>query len=270
VAAFASDAAVPASLAALGCRPRIVFGNGVRAGLVPLGRSRFYWFTTQNEPADAPRVADPEACRAAAAAAVAAWDPATTGAAIRAAIAGSAPDTLTKSRIVDRLGWPWAPSGGWAPAAGGGGGGGRSPGPITLVGDAAHPTTPNLAQGGGLGLEDAVVLARCLAGAGVGGGKKPSAAADAAALRAFEAQRASRAFAVTLKSRLVGIIGQVPGPAPLLAARDWALGQAVTRTGGNSLLGHTAFDAGALPRVAAAGAGRGKVGDGGAAAVPGK
>ena len=32
-------------------------------------------------------------------------------------------------------------------------------GRVTLLGDAAHPCTPNLGQGGGMALEDAMVLA---------------------------------------------------------------------------------------------------------------
>jgi len=35
-------------------------------------------------------------------------------------------------------------------------------GPITLIGDAAHPMLPFLAQGAGMAIEDGLVLARCL------------------------------------------------------------------------------------------------------------
>jgi salicylate hydroxylase len=38
----------------------------------------------------------------------------------------------------------------------------RRRGPVTLIGDAAHPMLPFLAQGGAMGIEDAAVLARCL------------------------------------------------------------------------------------------------------------
>jgi 2-polyprenyl-6-methoxyphenol hydroxylase-like FAD-dependent oxidoreductase len=33
---------------------------------------------------------------------------------------------------------------------------------VTVAGDAMHPMTPDLAQGGGSALEDAVILARCI------------------------------------------------------------------------------------------------------------
>ncbi len=39
----------------------------------------------------------------------------------------------------------------------------RGSGPITLVGDAAHPMLPFLAQGAGMAIEDAAILGRCLA-----------------------------------------------------------------------------------------------------------
>src|SRR5699024_5637894 len=35
-------------------------------------------------------------------------------------------------------------------------------GPVTLAGDAAHATTPNLGQGAAIAIEDATVLAQCL------------------------------------------------------------------------------------------------------------
>lgn len=66
-------------------------------------------------------------------------------------------------------------------------------GACTLLGDAAHPTTPNLGQGGGLALEDAVVLARCL-------GAFPD---PMVAFRRYEDRRRGRANdVVTLSSRL--------------------------------------------------------------------
>lgn len=38
----------------------------------------------------------------------------------------------------------------------------RAKGPVTLIGDAAHPMLPFLAQGGAMAIEDAAVLAQCL------------------------------------------------------------------------------------------------------------
>jgi len=86
-------------------------------------------------------------------------------------------------------------------------------GSMTLLGDAIHPTTPNLGQGGCLAIEDAAVLARCL--------KKYAADADGAdrreavsasqisfALRRFEGLRFKRTAAITRYSRIYGAVGQ--------------------------------------------------------------
>jgi salicylate hydroxylase len=56
----------------------------------------------------------------------------------------------------------------------------------TLLGDAAHPTLPFLAQGANMALEDGIILARCLA-----------AHADIpTALQAYEAARVERTAAI--------------------------------------------------------------------------
>ncbi len=90
-------------------------------------------------------------------------------------------------------------------------------GRMTLVGDAAHPTTPNLAQGACQAIEDAVALAGCLAGAGGGGDEVER------ALRAFERARRRRTAWVTRQSRLIGAAYQWERPA-LVRLRDAYLG----------------------------------------------
>ena len=71
-------------------------------------------------------------------------------------------------------------------------------GRMTLLGDAIHPTTPNLGQGGCMAIEDAVVLARCFEEHGVA----------ESALRAYERVRYIRTAAITATSRIYGQIGQ--------------------------------------------------------------
>ena len=73
---------------------------------------------------------------------------------------------------------------------------------VTLIGDAIHPTTPNLGQGGCLAMEDAIVLARCFA--------KYGATEDA--LQKYEGCRYQRTAAITKYSRLYGTIGQSENP----------------------------------------------------------
>ena len=67
-----------------------------------------------------------------------------------------------------------------------------SKGPVTLLGDAAHPMLPFLGQGAVMAIEDAYVLARELSG---------SPRISAAALRAYEAERIPRTTAVQLAAR---------------------------------------------------------------------
>jgi len=71
-------------------------------------------------------------------------------------------------------------------------------GRMTLLGDAIHPTTPNLGQGGCLAMEDALVLARCFEKYG----------AVEAALRDYERCRYPRTTAVSRYSRYYGAVGQ--------------------------------------------------------------
>jgi salicylate hydroxylase len=85
-------------------------------------------------------------------------------------------------------------------------------GRVVLLGDAAHPMLPYLAQGGSLALEDALVLADCLH---AGAGDPVSALARFAALRAARARRVQAASV-----RQGSIYGLAP---PLSWARDAAL-----------------------------------------------
>jgi 2-polyprenyl-6-methoxyphenol hydroxylase-like FAD-dependent oxidoreductase len=71
-------------------------------------------------------------------------------------------------------------------------------GRATLLGDAIHPTTPNLGQGGCMAIEDAMVLARCFRDYSV----------EEQTLRRFETLRYKRTSAITRYSRLYGTIGQ--------------------------------------------------------------
>jgi salicylate hydroxylase len=100
---------------------------------------------------------------------------------------------------------------------------------ITLMGDAAHPMLPHLAQGGVLALEDAVVLADCLA-------RHP--ADEPVAFRAFETSRRARAERVQAASLRQGRIYHLAPPlswarnavlratpgARLMAGFDWLYG----------------------------------------------
>lgn len=98
-------------------------------------------------------------------------------------------------------------------------------GPVTLLGDAAHPMLPFLAQGGAMAIEDAAVLAAAMAGGGDAG----------KALRAYERARRKRTAtaqkAARRQARIYGLTGpealirnlvmRAKGGEKLLARYDW-------------------------------------------------
>jgi len=81
-------------------------------------------------------------------------------------------------------------------------------GRVTLLGDAAHPPTPNLGQGACQAIEDAWMLARCLREVRLGGGGDR---VDAA-LRPSEAHRTGRTAQVIRRSRRIGWVLQWRNP----------------------------------------------------------
>jgi salicylate hydroxylase len=101
----------------------------------------------------------------------------------------------------------------------------RAQGPVTLLGDAAHPMLPFLAQGGAMAIEDAAVLAHYL------GRDKDT----AAALRGYERARHRRVARVQREARrnssryhLSGVLGfardmflRMTGGEGLLRRYDW-------------------------------------------------
>jgi 2-polyprenyl-6-methoxyphenol hydroxylase-like FAD-dependent oxidoreductase len=75
-------------------------------------------------------------------------------------------------------------------------------GRISLLGDAAHPMTPDLGQGACQAIEDAVVLA-----------KRLSEESDpASALRHYESQRTRRVAVIVQRSRRLGKMAQLETP----------------------------------------------------------
>jgi len=87
-----------------------------------------------------------------------------------------------------------------------------SRGRVTLLGDAAHPTTPNLGQGGCMAIEDAVTLARCLV----------TNDTHEAAFSAYERLRVARTSRIVEASYSFGRIAQLDG-AVSTALRNFAM-----------------------------------------------
>jgi 2-polyprenyl-6-methoxyphenol hydroxylase-like FAD-dependent oxidoreductase len=154
------------------------WGRGRRFGIVPMSRGCAYWFATNNE-AEGQR--DPEGrTREVLLQHFRGWhEP------IEALIAAAPEGSILRNDIYDT-----DPLKQW--------GSGR----IVLLGDAAHPMTPNLGQGGCQAIEDAVVLAACL--------KKNSDVA--AALREYQSRRMPRTREIVLRSRSFGAIAQLENP----------------------------------------------------------
>jgi salicylate hydroxylase len=80
-------------------------------------------------------------------------------------------------------------------------------GPVTMIGDAAHPMLPFLAQGAGMAIEDAAVLAACL---------NKNADDLPQGLRAYEAARAKRTARAQHVSRKQGKLYGQTGPSVLI------------------------------------------------------
>ena len=93
---------------------------------------------------------------------------------------------------------------------------------VTLLGDAAHPTMPTLAQGANMAIEDGYVLARALA-------RRDD--DIEAALKAYVAERKPRTDWVTLKSREQFANNQLESPPPFVD-RTWLFVNDVVRGAG--------------------------------------
>ena len=109
---------------------------------------------------------------------------------VRQAVAGTPAGAIRRDDISDR-----PPSTRWGSAR------------VTLIGDAAHPMTPDLGQGACQAIEDALVLTELISEHGPG----PE------ALRRYEKTRQPRANAVVAAAHRAGRIAQWSGP-----TRVWA------------------------------------------------
>lgn len=164
------------------------WGPGQRFGQVPMAHREVYWFATQNAPAGAraPGGEKAEVLRL-----FGHWHRP-----IASLVEGTDASAVLRNDIYDR-----PPARTW------------SRGRLTMVGDAAHPMTPNLGQGACQALEDAVVLARAL-----------RAAPDiAGAWQLYERTRRPRAAFITTASRRIGAMGQMENPVAI-ALRDTLVG----------------------------------------------
>ena len=163
------------------------WGSGQRFGIEPMGRGRVFWYATANAPegqlGDQPGWKDElqEKFRQ--------WH-----SPIPEVIEATEREAILKHEILDRQ-----PVRRW--------GEGR----VTLLGDAAHPTTPNLGQGACMAIEDALVLAQCLTRKGE----------IQARLRKYESLRFKRTEYITRESRRAGRIGQMENALAVALRSVW-------------------------------------------------
>jgi 2-polyprenyl-6-methoxyphenol hydroxylase-like FAD-dependent oxidoreductase len=163
-----------------------VYGRGRRFGVGPLGLGRTGWWATANEPegtAETPSEHAQKLSRL-----FEGWP-----SPVPELIEATPSEHILRNAAYDRTA-----AGAWVR------------GRAALLGDAVHPMTPNLGQGGCQAVEDAAVLARCLAKYG-----------DATrAVRTYESLRRRRAERVARYSRFYGAVGQSEGrAATVLRAR---------------------------------------------------
>lgn len=88
---------------------------------------------------------------------------------------------------------------------------------VAFLGDSAHGMTPNLGQGAGTSIEDAVVLAECIYQHGI----------TEAAQTLYREVRQRRVEGISAQSRWLGHLGQIEHPL-LLRLRDWTLSHTPT------------------------------------------
>ena len=163
------------------------WGRGTRFGIVPIDGNQIYWFAV----APIEPFGDASTTRRFLLDTFRGWhEP------IGALLDATAPGLVLESKIVDRLPIPT-----W------------SAGKVVLLGDAAHPMTPNLGQGGCQAVEDAVVLAHLIRACGEG-----RIELSAVAPR-YEQQRRARAYGIVEQSFAVGRLARQSNPI-VVAIRD--------------------------------------------------
>lgn len=160
------------------------YGKGQRVGIVPIKNGVYGWWATCNEEFlqdDSPEGTKPKLKRL-----FGDWHYP-----IPELIENT--EVILKNSLSDRL-----PQKGWAK------------GNIILIGDAAHPTTPNLGQGGCMAIEGAYLLAKCISKYGL----------SSKAYSIYEKHQFPRSKEIVNESLKLGKIGQTANPA-LIALRNF-------------------------------------------------
>lgn len=154
------------------------WGSGARFGIVRVDKKRVYWFATNNQPLG--EKATGEQKKSKVLGIFSKWHKP-----VDHLLDATPADSILQNDICDIV-----PFASW------------TKGRVTLLGDAAHPTTPNMGQGACMAMESAYVLARAL----------NEEADHCAAFARYERERHERTAWITNTSWTIGKGGQVENP----------------------------------------------------------
>jgi 2-polyprenyl-6-methoxyphenol hydroxylase-like FAD-dependent oxidoreductase len=154
------------------------WGRGRRFGIMPVRDGQVCWYATHNRPSA--KADSAEAQKAEILALFAAWHHP-----VGALVLGTPAGEIIRSDAQDRRALHH-----WGEER------------VTLLGDAAHPVTPNVGQGACMAIEDAACLAKCL--------RLHSSVPSA--FRHYESRRQPRTAFIARRARHIGVIGQWEHP----------------------------------------------------------
>lgn len=157
---------------------REIHGAGRRFGICPLSEDRIYWYAALNAPEG--KMIDFDERQSLLLEEFKGWQWQ-----VPKIIAATPTETILQNDLVDRV-----PITRW------------SKGAITLLGDAAHPTTPNFGQGACMAIEDAIILTRHF----VQHTNVPD------ALQSYERERGKRTAAIVEQSWTFGALAKWENP----------------------------------------------------------
>jgi 2-polyprenyl-6-methoxyphenol hydroxylase-like FAD-dependent oxidoreductase len=208
-----------------GPKVQLYWGEHLRAGFVPCNEKDIYWFTTQSSlPSDSDIGRDPKSILEKAMEILGDYPEEILDIVKKTQI-----DTLTLTPL--SLRWPWAVLFGKL-----------CKGNVCVAGDAMHPMTPDLGQGGCSTLEDAVVLGRCLGEiTTVMNGLEEEKKIEEA-LKKYVEERRWRSFGLISGAYITGVVQQGSGGVITRFLRDKFLSRKLSE----NLMNQADFDCGTL------------------------
>lgn len=193
---------------------REVQGSGLRCAVHPIDADHVYWWAARRSPADIDE--SPDQRKQILQRLYAGWK-----GGFPEALAKTSAAQILKNDLFDR-----APLPSWYT------------GRVALLGDAAHPTTPNLGLGGCMAIEDGLVLARAFA-------ENPD--NHSSAFAQYQAERQTRTRRVVRTSAMFGRLGSFTNPVAIWA-RELVMRATPTRLMKGTFVREVGYDPGPLRR----------------------